>query len=301
MKKYKLYLQNKFILKMFLGTLLAFVLAQNTYAALQEQEELNKLKAFVESGIDYINKHGPKKAYEEFNNLHGKFKQGKLYMFVYDLNGVSLAYGSTANRVGKNFYTELDRYGTPVIRLLIELAKAGGGFFSYYWPDPDTEKVGIKTSYIAPVNKYNIAIGSGVYKAINVPQAQISIKLEEVKAFVRNGIDYFKKHEPLAAYKELSNPKGPFRRGNMYMFVYNYKGVLLASSGFPKDVGKNFYETRDEFGSPFVQLFIQIAQDGGGSVSCYWPEPNSGKVKLKVNYVMPLGKDTLIGSGFYGD
>jgi signal transduction histidine kinase len=301
MKKHKMYLQKNCILKLLLGLLFSFALTQNIYADTKEKEELNKVKAFVESGIDYINKHGPKKAYEEFNKPHGKFRKGELYLFVYDLEGLSLAHGSTISRIGKNFYTELDKYGTPVIRLLIELAKAGGGFFSYYWPDPNTKNVNIKTSYIAPVDKHNIAIGAGVYKAINVPQAQISIKLEEVKALIRNGVDYFEKHGALAAYKEFSNPKGDFRRGNMYMFAYNYKGTLLASGYSPKDVGENFYETRDEFGSPFVQLFIQIAKDGGGSVSYYCPEPSSGKTKLKVSYIMPLGKDTLIGSGFYGD
>ncbi|EKE00677.1 MAG: hypothetical protein ACD_21C00293G0006 [uncultured bacterium] len=265
-------------------------------------DDIKRLKVFVDSGIAYIKQYGEKKAYDEFNNPKGKFRQGGLYFFVYDDKGNCLAHGSTISRVGKNFYTELDKYGTPVIRLIIELAKAQpqGGFFSYYWPDPDTRNVQIKTSYIKAINDH-VSIGSGVYKAIDMPQSQISIKLEEVKAFINEGIEYYREHGAQAAYKEFSNPNGAFRRGNMYLFVMNYKGIMIADGADPKENGEDFYNTVDEFGTPFVQLFTQIAKEGGGSVSYYWPEPSSKKTKLKVSYVTPLDKDTFIGSGFYGD
>jgi polar amino acid transport system substrate-binding protein len=287
------------LLKTFLKILFIFALTQAVYADAKTSEDINKLKAFVDSGIAYIKEHGAKKAYAEFNNPNGKFKQGELYLFVYDFNGTCLADGATIGRVGKNFYTELDKYGTPVTRLKIALAKTGAGFLSYYWPDPNTKEVHIKTSYIKKEN--NTAIGAGIYKAIDVPQNLIEIKLEEVKAFINTGIEYFKKHGAKKAYKEFANPNGPFRRGNRYFFIMSYKGIMLADGADPKEVGQDFYNVPDEFGTPFIQLFIQIAKEGGGSVSYYWLEPTTKKNKLKVAYVMPLDKNSFIASGFYGD
>ncbi|EKE00676.1 MAG: hypothetical protein ACD_21C00293G0005 [uncultured bacterium] len=298
-----MFLKTNPILQFFLVLLAFFSLAQNTFADAESLgPELQTLKAFVQSGIDYFNKNGAKKTYSEINNPKGRFRQGELYLFIYDIKGNCLAHGSTISRVGKNFYTELDKYGTPAVRLITELVKAkpGGGFISYYWPEPYTNKVQIKTSYIKAINN-DLWIGSGIYKAVDVPQDQISIKTEEIKAFINVGIEYYREHGAQASYKEFSNPSSQFRRGNVYLFVMDYSGKMIADGSNPTENGKNFYDAVDEFGTPFVQLFVQIAKEGGGSVSYYWPEPSSKKTKLKVSYVTPLDKDTFIGSGFYGD
>jgi signal transduction histidine kinase len=281
--------------------LFVFASIQNVFAGIESSnEDAKTLKAFVESGIDYINKYGTKKAYTEFNSPKGKFKQGELYLFAYNFDGTCLAHGSTISRVGKKFNNERDKYGTPVIKLLSELAKAGGGFASYYWPEPDTNKIQLKTAYVKSINK-NSYLGSGYYKALDVPKDQVFIKIEEVKAFINTGIEYYKEHGAQAAFKEFINPNGAFRIGDMYLFVLNSKGVMLAEGANLELVGKNLYDIKDDFGTPFVQLLIQIAKDGGRSVSYYWQQPSTKQVKLKVCYIIPLDSNTYIGSGFYGD
>ncbi len=262
-------------------------------------EDSIKLKSFVESGINYIKSMGNKKAYAEFSKPGGKFSQDELYLFVYDNNGKCLAHGSTPNRIGKNFFEEQDKYGTRVIKIAIELAKTGGGFMSYYWPSPKTNAIQFKTSYIKAIDK-NTLIGSGLYKIMDVPKAQL-IKIEELKAFVNSGTDYFKEHEVDEVYKEFSNPQGKFRRGGLYLFVLDYNGIILAHGESKELIGKNFYSEKDEFGTPFIQLFIQAAKSGGGMVSYYWPEPISKKTKLKISYIKPLNNETFIGAGIYED
>lgn len=298
----KLYYQNKIIKFSLLVVFLGCVLSKNIFADTKSTtEDIKKLKTFINSGIDYVNKYGTKQAYTEFSDPKGKFQKGELYLFVYDLNGTCLAHGSMPQRVGKNFINELDKYGTPAVGLAIKVAKTGGGLFSYYWPEPGTNKVKLKTSYVEKLNDHTI-IGAGLYKLIEIPQDQLLVKLEQVKTFINAGIEYFKEHGAQAAYKEFNNPNGSFRIGNMYLFVLNSKGVFLAiGADINNLVGKNSYNLKDEFGTPIVQLMIQIGKDGGGSVSYYWPEPSTKKIKLKVCYIMPLNNDTFIGSGFYGD
>jgi len=263
--------------------------------------EVNQLLAFVNSGVNYIKKHGSEKAFAEINNPNGQFRKGDLYLFVYDFNGVCLAHGyDPQHMVGKNLYNLQDKFGTPAIKLMLGIAKRGGGFVTFYWPEPSTGNVQLKTAYFKPLdNKY--IIGAGLYKLLDVPQDQI-VKLEALKAFVNAGIDYIKNHGEDAAYREFDEPYGEFRSGDWYMFVINYQGTFLAYGMDPKGyVDKNFYDIKDAFGTPIVQLLINTAKSGGGVVSYYWSTPTTGEVVLKSSYVKPLNDNALIGAGIYGE
>lgn len=303
---YKMYLQRKSGLSFFLMLLFIFVLMQNVYADVMSlNDDARKLKSFVDSGINYIKKYGTKKAYAEFSNPQGRFiqKNPNLYLFVYNFKGDCLAHGFMSNRVGKNFLNEVDAYGTPTTKLATTVAKTGDGFFTLYWPEPgdNANKSHLKTIYIKRIDEKTF-IGGGLYEALDVPRDQILVKLEEVKAFINTGVAYFKRYGAQAAYKEFNSPKGQFRVGDKYLFVLDSNGVVLADGSDPdKFVGKNLYNITDDFGTPYVQLLIQIAKGGGGSVSYYYPEPRTKKIKLKSSYIIPLTNNTYIGSGFYGD
>ncbi|MFZ8420382.1 cache domain-containing protein, partial [Staphylococcus aureus] len=60
--------------------------------------------AFVQKAAAYVKANGKEKAMAEFSDPKGKFVEGDLYLFVYDLKGVNLAVGNgNANKmVGKN-------------------------------------------------------------------------------------------------------------------------------------------------------------------------------------------------------
>lgn len=137
-------------------------LAINCYLAAGHLGFDKTLKNFVNSGAEYINHADRDKVYKEFSDVNGKFveKEGKYYLFVYNFQGKCLAHGGNPTEyVGKNLLSFKDKFGIKVIRLLIDVAKNGGGFAGYYWPDPKTGQEYFKIAYVKALDD-NTLIGS---------------------------------------------------------------------------------------------------------------------------------------------
>lgn len=262
------------------------------------QNKLDQLKAFVNSGVAYVHKYGKEKAFKEFSNPKGKFRQGDLYLFVYNFQGVNLAHGGDQSLIGKNLSNYHDKYGTYAPRLVIKVAKLGGGFLHYYWPTLDKKELQYKTAYVLPLDK-NTLIGAGIYENIEVP-VDLDIKIEELKNFVHEAKEYYKKHGEKAAFAEFDNHNGKFNRGTQYIFVENLDGVTLADGNPDAVIGDpKHIDAKDEFGTPYIRMFIEAVKSGGGLVTYYWPNSETHKIELKTAYVEPLTDNTYIGSGFF--
>lgn len=116
----------------------------------------------VKKAVAYLKDNGKAKAFAEFNNPAGGFIVGNLYIFVYDLNGVALAIGNNPRMVGKSLYDMRDVDGVYPIREAIRIARTNGsGWFNYRWPDPATNRLGNKSSYIERVD--DVFVGTGIY------------------------------------------------------------------------------------------------------------------------------------------
>jgi len=264
-----------------------------TTANVQQLAKSNTLKAFVDSGIAYVKKYGKSKAYKEFNNPKGKFVQGDMFLFVYNYQGVNLVHGDNPKLyVGTNRLNFRAPYGTPIILLLSKLAKRGGGFLHYYGPDPVTKKIEYKTAYVEPIDN-DTFIGSGVFENIVVPQTK-DIRIEELKSLVHEAIAYYKQNGQVKAFAEFGNPSSKFLQPTITLFVVNYAGKCLFDSD-PALIGQNNYNLTDAFDTPFIQMFIETAKNGGGVVAYYWPDRVTKKNVLKVSYIEQLTENTLIG------
>jgi len=277
-------------------TLVSTSLAQDK--DINTKKEITQLKLFVDSGITYIKQTNKKIAYAEIGNPKGKFTHRDMYLFVFSYKGLCLAHGGDPkNMVGKNLYELQDQYGTPIVKIMIETARSGGGFLSYYWNNPLTNKIQAKTSYVKPIDKETF-IGAGIYQLVDVPKSY-QVKVEELKAYLKSGISYIKEHGAQAAYKEFENPNGEFIVKDMYLFVGTYDGLVLSNGGYKELTGTNLYNKKDEFGIPYNQSMCEIAKIGGGVVSYYWPNPVTKKIHFKISYAMPIDDKTWIGAGFY--
>ena len=84
------------------------------------------------------------------------------YVFVYDLQGVSVAHGVNASLEGKNLYDFKDPNGVYLIRELISSAKEGGGFVEYAWKNTQGV-VSPKLGYAALIPKWNWVLGTGFW------------------------------------------------------------------------------------------------------------------------------------------
>jgi signal transduction histidine kinase len=123
--------------------------------------------ALVKQAVAYAKQNGIAKLIQETNAPNGKFHVatgGELYIFIYDERGVVKAIGyNTAALVGVNRIDLKDPEGVLIIREFIKVAQnRGKGWVDYKYPNPSTNVLDQKTSYIEYYD--GMIIGSGVYK-----------------------------------------------------------------------------------------------------------------------------------------
>ena len=119
--------------------------------------------SFVKEAVAYAKKNGKEKALAAFSDKNGPFEKGELYIFAYDFNGNVIAHGGDQTLIGKNLMSMTDPNGLPVIQELTGLAKQGGGWLDYMWPNPqDGGKVEGKVGYVVKVDN-TCFLGSGIY------------------------------------------------------------------------------------------------------------------------------------------
>jgi cytochrome c len=110
-------------------------------------------------------KDGAKATFKAVDNKSNKsFHDRDLYPFVYDLKGVCVAHGAKIVLVGKSLMALKDPDGKYLIRDMVTLAKeTGHGWVDYKWPNPLTNKIEDKSSYIEKLGK-KYFVGVGIYK-----------------------------------------------------------------------------------------------------------------------------------------
>ncbi len=92
-----------------------------------------------------------------------EFHDRDLYPFIYDMAGICVAHGARPALIGKNLIDIKDQDGKYLIREMVELAKgAGAGWIDYKWPNPQTNKIEDKSSYVEKMGDY--FVGVGVYR-----------------------------------------------------------------------------------------------------------------------------------------
>ncbi|HYB57792.1 MAG TPA: cache domain-containing protein [Alphaproteobacteria bacterium] len=107
---------------------------------------------------------GPEATFKAVSDKSTKeFHDRDLYPFIYDMNGVCVAHGARPALIGKNLIDLKDQDGKYLIRELRDMAKDhGSGWVDYKWPNPITNKIEDKSSYVEKMGDY--FVGVGVYK-----------------------------------------------------------------------------------------------------------------------------------------
>lgn len=104
------------------------------------------------------------------------------YVFVYQYNGINLATRPKPELEGKNLIDLKDSNNKLIIKDLIEIAKSGGDFYQYIWPNPATNENEPKLSFAMGLDKWGWMIGSGVY--LNTINEQIANLHDQIYAAV---------------------------------------------------------------------------------------------------------------------
>jgi cytochrome c len=114
---------------------------------------------------EMFNKDGVDATFKAVDDPAAKeFHDRDLYPFIYDMTGRCVAHGARPALIGKNLVDIKDQDGKFLIREMITLTKgAGHGWVDYKWPNPITNKIEDKTSYVDKLGD-NYFVGVGVYR-----------------------------------------------------------------------------------------------------------------------------------------
>lgn len=119
--------------------------------------------AMVKKAVAAIKAEGPDKAYAEISDPAGKFVDRDLYIVVYGLDGMVLAHGADAKRIGTNQIADKDPDGKEFVKERVQLAATHASFWqSYKFMNPVTQKVEPKEMYCERLDQ--TVVCGGVYQ-----------------------------------------------------------------------------------------------------------------------------------------
>lgn len=135
-------------------------------ATLSAQDSKAKALATVKEAIAFGKKNGKEALLKEVNTAAGRFhvKSGDdVYVFVYDMQGLCLGMGFQTAAIGTNRWDLKDPDGKFILREFVNMVKTkGNGWVDYKFPNPKTNKIEAKTTYVEGMDGW--VLGCGVYK-----------------------------------------------------------------------------------------------------------------------------------------
>ena len=124
---------------------------------------------------------------------------------------------------------------------------------------------------------------------------------KEAEDLVKRAIEYYQKHGAKKTFGAITNTKGEFVKGDLYVFVYDLKGKCVAHGGNANQVGKDLIELKDPEGKLFILERLElIKKKGKGWHEYTWSNPATRKIEKKTAYVEKADK-YIFGCGVYGD
>jgi hypothetical protein len=122
---------------------------------------------------------------------------------------------------------------------------------------------------------------------------------ENAEEWVNKAVVFYKNSGKKIALAEYSNPTGHFVQGELYIFVLDSKGIMLAHGDNERFVGHDFADLKDIDGKRFIKEILDTAnKEGSGWVKYKWHHPTTKEVLPKTVYFKKVD-NLIICSGVY--
>lgn len=121
---------------------------------------------------------------------------------------------------------------------------------------------------------------------------------EECQAMVEAAVAFCSKNPADKCFEEI-NKSAQFKKGELFIFAFDYTGKSMANGGIPSMIGKNMNSAKSADGQMFVQKQIEIAKAGSGWLEYDWMNPTTQKVQKKVSYVKKVNDSFYVGAGVH--
>jgi cytochrome c len=121
----------------------------------------------------------------------------------------------------------------------------------------------------------------------------------EAEALVKKAVAFIKANGKDKAFAAFTNKDPQFVDRDLYVFVYDMDGKVLAHGQNPKMVGKDMSDMADPDGKLYVQERIKIAKTKGSGWQNYkFSNPTNKKIEEKTAYIEKVD-DFIVGAGAY--
>lgn len=266
-----------------------YVMGAGYYSHAKKESVINIVKAAV-ALFNFQKTRGqpPVETFSDFSYPLGKFVIGDLYLYALDFKGVLMAQGDRPQLIGTNVWAVKDVKGKLVNQEIInKLKESNDGVWVSY-----TSKRALKNAYAEKVQdaKGNFyAIVCGYYPDTTRNTA---------KELVRKGYAYMKKQGRTLATEEFTDKMNEnFRYGDLFLVVYDMKGMCIAHGGNSEFVGHNQYNDKDEDGRYYIRSMITSAKNNGSGWETFKKNKSFETVYFEK---VDLGVDSfVIASGLY--
>jgi signal transduction histidine kinase len=128
---------------------------------------------------------------------------------------------------------------------------------------------------------------------------------DQAKAIVKQAVDFAKKNPKDKFLEEVSGVKGQFhftkgQNNDLYIFVYDLEGKVLAHGVRRELVGVNRWTAKDPDGKSWIQDWTKLAKEkGSGWIEYKELNPaQNNKIMKKASWV-ELVNGMVIGAGIY--
>ena len=122
---------------------------------------------------------------------------------------------------------------------------------------------------------------------------------DDAKAMVEKAHAFFKENGKTETFAAISDPYGQFVKGELYVLVVDFNGMILADGGNPGFVGVNLIGLKDTNGKYLFKEMIEKAKaEDSGWVEYTWLNPATKKIQPKGTYVKRIkGIDAVMACG----
>ena len=122
---------------------------------------------------------------------------------------------------------------------------------------------------------------------------------KDAKNWVAKAIAFYFSAGKRIALAEFTNPNGRFVQDEMYIYVLNLEGTMLAHGVNERFVGEDFIDLKDSDGKEFIREIVDTANTGGsGWVEYKWYHPITKQELPKTVYFEKIDH-LIICSGVY--
>lgn len=132
--------------------------------------------------------------------------------------------------------------------------------------------------------------------AETIPEYCAVATKKAARALALRGAAYLRAHGPEKAFAAFQDPQGGFMKGDLYIWVMDGDGVMVANGRYPQYVGSNMGSASPN--GLAARVLRTANARGRGWVDYVWYSPCTDRPEPKVAFFVKVGR-YIVGAGAY--